>query len=72
MLIFKLYVEVVSHKILVLVNEIDLTISSLFIHKSILLEKISIKCMIQNVVKIGYVKNKTMLLFVKMKLVLFS
>ena len=72
MLIFKLYVEVVSHKILVLVNEIDLTISSLFIHKSILLEKISIKRMIQNVVKIGYVKNKTMLLFVKMKLILFS
>ena len=72
MLIFKLYVEVVSHKILVLVNGIDLTISSLFIHKSILLEKISIKRMIQNVVKIGYVKNKTMLLFVKMKLILFS
>ena len=72
MLIFKLYVEVVSHKILVLVNEIDLTISSLFIHKSILLEKISIKRMIQNVVKIGYVKNKTMLLFVEMKLILFS
>ena len=72
MLIFKLYVEVFSQKILVLVNGIDLTISSLFIHKSILLEKISIKRMIQNVVKIGYVKNKTMLLFVKMKLVLFS
>ena len=72
MLIFKLYVEVVSHKILVLVNEIDLTISSLFIHKSILLEKISIKRMIQKVVKIGYVKNKTMLLFVEMKLILFS
>ena len=72
MLIFKLYVEVVSHKILVLVNEIDLTISSLFIHKSILLEKISIKIRIQNVVKIGYVKNKTMFLFVKMRLVLFS
>ena len=72
MLIFKLYVEVFSQKILVFVNGIDLTISSLFIHKSILLEKISIKRMIQNVVKIGYVKNKTMLLFVKMKLVLFS
>ena len=72
MLIFKLYVEVFSQKILVLVNGIDLTISSLFIHKSILLEKISIKRMIQNVVKIGYVKNKTMLLFVKMKLILFS
>ena len=72
MLIFKLYVEVVSHKILVFVNEIDLTIFSLFIHKSILLEKISIKIRIQNVVKIGYVKNKTMFLFVKMRLVLFS
>ena len=72
MLIFKLYVEVFSQKILVLVNGIDLTISSLFIHKSILLEKISIKRMIQNVVKIGYVKNKTMLLFVEMKLILFS
>ena len=72
MLIFKLYVEVFSQKILVFVNGIDLTISSLFIHKSILLEKISIKRMIQNVVKIGYVKNKTMLLFVKMKLILFS
>ena len=72
MLIFKLYVEVFSQKILVFVNGIDLTISSLFIHKSILLEKISIKRMIQNVVKIGYVKNKTMLLFVEMKLILFS
>ena len=72
MLIFKLYVEVVSQKILVFVNGIDLTISSLFIHKSILLEKISIKRMIQKVVKIGYVKNKTMLLFVEMKLILFS
>ena len=72
MLIFKLYVEVFSQKILVFVNGIDLTISSLFIHKSILLEKISIKRMIQKVVKIGYVKNKTMLLFVKMKLILFS
>ena len=72
MLIFKLYVEVFSQKIFVLVNGIDLTISSLFIHKSILLEKISIKRMIQNVVKIGYVKNKTMLLFVEMKLILFS
>ena len=72
MLIFKLYVEVFSQKILVFVNGIDLKISSLFIHKSILLEKISIKRMIQNVVKIGYVKNKTMLLFVEMKLILFS
>ena len=72
MLIFKLYVEVFSQKILVFVNGIDLTISSLFIHKSILLKKISIKRMIQKIVKIGYVKNKTMLLFVKMKLILFS
>ena len=72
MLIFKLYVEVFSQKILVFVNGIDLTISSLFIHKSILLEKISIKRMIQKIVKIGYVKNKTMLLFVKMKLILLS
>jgi len=72
MLIFKLYVEVFSQKIFVLVNGIDLTISSLFIHKSILLEKISIKRMIQKIVKIGYVKNKTMLLFVEIKLILFS
>ena len=72
MLIFKLYVEVFSQKILVFVNGIDLTISSLFINKSILLKKISIKRMIQNAVKIGYVKNKTMLLFVEMKLILFS